>query len=151
MGNTNVIAQLCKQDKGRRENNTYTKKTLETLTKLTEYRDTDSENHRILCWIHFWSISSWTHKNKSCCSFSFSPCLLHCPKPPQHSNVKGHSKKFKLCNTELCPSHSGWADIDKCWWPPHDTHFHTIHQSNPPSFALFQPSFNTPWHEAIAR
>ena len=43
-----------------------------------------------------------------------------------------------------------WADIDKCWWPPHDTHFHTINQSNPPSFTLFQPSLNTPWHEAIA-
>ena len=35
--------------------------------------------------------------------------------------------------------------------PLHDTHFHTIHQSNPPSFTLFQPPFNTPWHEAIAR
>ena len=29
---------------------------------------------------------------------------------------------------------SGWADIDKCWWPPHDTHFHTIHQSKPTLF-----------------
>ena len=43
------------------------------------------------------------------------------------------------------------TDIDKCWWPPHDTHFHTIHQSIPPSFTLFQPSLNMPWHEAIAR
>ena len=25
----------------------------------------------------------------------------------------------------------------------------SIHQSNPPSFTLFQPSLNTPWHEAI--
>ena len=31
-----------------------------------------------------------------------------------------------------------WADIDICWWPPHDTHFHTIHQSNPPSFTLLK-------------
>ena len=53
VGNRNVITQLRRQDKGKRENNTYTKQTLEILTKLTEYKDTETENHRILCWIHF--------------------------------------------------------------------------------------------------
>ena len=34
----------------------------------------------------------------------------------------------------------------------HDTHFHTIHQSKHTTFlSLFQLSFNTPWHKAIAR
>ena len=28
---------------------------------------------------------------------------------------------------------------------------HPHHRSNPPSFTLFQPSLNMPWHEAIAR
>ena len=53
VGNRNVITQLRRQDKGKRENNTYTKQTLEILTKLTEYKDTETENHRILCWNHF--------------------------------------------------------------------------------------------------
>ena len=44
-----------------------------------------------------------------------------------------------------------WADIDICWRQTHDTHFHTIHQSNPPSFTLFQSSLNMPWHEVMVQ
>ena len=52
LGNTDVITQLNSQDKGRLENNTYTKQKLEAFTKLTEYGDTETENNTILCWIH---------------------------------------------------------------------------------------------------
>ena len=52
VGNRNLITQLRRQDKGKRENNTYTKQTLEILTKLTEYKDTDTDNCRVVYWIH---------------------------------------------------------------------------------------------------
>ena len=53
MGNTNVITQLRKQDKGREKNNTHTKKALEAPTKLTEYKDMESENTELLTRITF--------------------------------------------------------------------------------------------------
>ena len=89
--------------------------------------------------------------------FHFFERLAQCPHLTAHINTM---KMVELARTHRLwymrlffktRGTGGWADVDKCWWPPHDTHFHTIHQSNPPSFTLFQPSLNTPWHEAIAR
>ena len=47
-----VITQMRRQDKRMRETTHTQKKTLEILTKLTEYGDTDTDSCRVVCWIH---------------------------------------------------------------------------------------------------
>ena len=93
------------------------------------------------------------HHPQSCSTF-WMPCSVHTwqhtSTPWNWSSWQEHigfdTHKTVPQNTE---GTSALAYIDVCWWPPHDTHFHTIHQSNPPSFTLFQPSFNSPWHEVL--
>ena len=68
------------------------------------------------------------------------PCTVSTPGRTRQHQETGRAGKntLALIHTRLFLTWGmgAWADIDNCWWPPHDTHFHTIHQSNPPSFTL---------------